>query len=67
MDDPAKSAESTLREVGFSGSPDGRARLVSPDDQIAAGVSPDYIRISVGIEDVNDITDDLDQALKASQ
>jgi O-acetylhomoserine (thiol)-lyase len=33
----------------------------------AAGVSDDYIRLSVGIEDVEDIKADLDQALKASQ
>ncbi|PLX99293.1 MAG: O-acetylhomoserine aminocarboxypropyltransferase [Desulfuromonas sp.] len=40
---------------------------LSEADQIAAGVSPDYIRVSVGIEDVEDIIADLDQALKASQ
>ncbi len=40
---------------------------LSEQEQIAAGVSPDYIRVSVGIEDVEDIIADLDQALKASQ
>jgi O-acetylhomoserine (thiol)-lyase len=40
---------------------------LSDKEQLAAGVSPDYIRISVGIEDVEDIIEDLDQALKASQ
>ena len=40
---------------------------LSDEEQVAAGVSPDYIRVSVGIEDVQDILDDLDQALKASQ
>lgn len=30
---------------------------------IEAGVLPDLIRLSVGIEDVNDIIADLDQAL----
>jgi len=40
---------------------------LSDEEQIASGVSPDYIRVSVGIEDVQDILDDLDQALKASQ
>lgn len=40
---------------------------LSADEQIAAGVSPDYVRVSVGIEDVSDIIADLDQALKASQ
>jgi len=40
---------------------------LSDEEKVAAGVSPDYIRVSVGIEDIQDITDDLDQALKASQ
>lgn len=31
---------------------------------IAAGVSPDYIRISVGLEDPQDIIDDFEQAFK---
>lgn len=35
-------------------------------EQEAAGVTADYIRISVGIEDVADIIADLDQALKTS-
>lgn len=33
----------------------------------SAGVQPDLIRLSIGIEDGQDIIDDLDQALKASQ
>ncbi len=33
----------------------------------AAGISDDYIRVSVGLEDVDDIKADLDQALAASQ
>jgi O-acetylhomoserine (thiol)-lyase len=40
---------------------------LSDAEQIAAGVSPDYIRVSVGIEDVQDIIEDLDQALASSQ
>jgi O-acetylhomoserine (thiol)-lyase len=40
---------------------------LSAEEQVAAGVSPDFIRVSVGIEDVEDIIADLDQALKASQ
>ena len=31
------------------------------------GVTPDFIRLSVGIEDVEDIIADLDQALKVAQ
>ncbi len=37
------------------------------EERIAAGVPADLIRISVGIEDVEDIIEDLDQALVASQ
>jgi O-acetylhomoserine (thiol)-lyase len=40
---------------------------LSPEDQAAAGVEPELIRISVGIEHPNDIIADLEQALKASQ
>jgi O-acetylhomoserine (thiol)-lyase len=36
-------------------------------DQVAAGVTPDMVRLSVGLEDIEDILWDLDQALKASQ
>jgi O-acetylhomoserine (thiol)-lyase len=38
------------------------------DDELRqTGVSPDFVRLSVGIEDVRDIIADLDQALTASQ
>ena len=40
---------------------------LSEQEQATAGVSPEYIRLSVGIEDADDIIADLDQALKASQ
>jgi O-acetylhomoserine (thiol)-lyase len=36
---------------------------LTPAEQAATGVTPDFIRISVGIEDVEDIIADLDQAL----
>ena len=36
-------------------------------DQVAAGVTPDMVRLSVGLEDVDDILWDLSQALDASQ
>ena len=39
---------------------------MNPDEQRAAGVTPDLIRISVGIEHVDDIVADLDQALAAA-
>ncbi|MBT8341769.1 MAG: O-acetylhomoserine aminocarboxypropyltransferase/cysteine synthase [Desulfatitalea sp.] len=37
---------------------------LSEAEQLAAGVTPDFIRLSVGIEDIEDIRADLDQALK---
>lgn len=36
---------------------------LSEEDQKAAGVTPDMIRLSIGIEDVEDLIYDLDQAL----
>jgi O-acetylhomoserine (thiol)-lyase len=38
-------------------------RQMSPAEQLKAGVAPEAIRISIGIEHVADIIDDLDQAL----
>ena len=39
-------------------------RQLSDEELIAGGVGPDLIRLSVGIENVEDIIDDLKQALK---
>ncbi len=39
---------------------------LSPEEQQATGVTPEFIRLSVGIEDVEDILEDLDQALRAA-
>lgn len=36
---------------------------LTPEEQAATGVTPDFIRLSIGIEDVEDIIEDLDQAL----
>jgi O-acetylhomoserine (thiol)-lyase len=36
---------------------------LSPEEQATAGVSPDFVRLSIGIEDIDDILWDLDQAL----
>ena len=36
---------------------------LTPKQQIAAGVSDDLIRLSIGIENISDIIDDLEQAL----
>lgn len=40
-------------------------RQLSDEQLIAAGVRPDLIRLSVGIEDINDILNDIDQAMKS--
>jgi O-acetylhomoserine (thiol)-lyase len=39
-------------------------RQLSEEQQIAAGVGPDMIRISVGLETLDDILWDIDQALQ---
>jgi len=39
---------------------------LTTEEQKAAGVSPEFIRLSVGIEDVADILADLDQAIRAA-
>jgi len=41
-------------------------RQLSEEDQIAAGVPPDMIRLSVGLETLDDILWDIDQALNAA-
>ncbi len=38
---------------------------LSDEEQKAAGVSPDFIRLSIGLEDIEDILWDLDQALNS--
>jgi O-acetylhomoserine (thiol)-lyase len=40
---------------------------LADDQQLEAGVTKDLVRVSVGIEDLNDIIWDLDQAIAASQ
>lgn len=39
-------------------------RQLSEQELIAAGVSPDLIRVSVGIEHIDDLKADFDQALR---
>jgi O-acetylhomoserine (thiol)-lyase len=41
-------------------------RQMSPQEQLAAGVGPGSIRLSVGIEHIDDILADLDQSLAAA-
>jgi O-acetylhomoserine (thiol)-lyase len=40
---------------------------LTDEEQAATGVRPEYVRVSVGIEDIEDILADFDQALLASQ
>ncbi|MGD0573026.1 MAG: homocysteine synthase [Sedimentisphaerales bacterium] len=40
---------------------------LNESEQLAAGVTPDYIRVSVGTENIDDIIADFEQALKTSQ
>ena len=39
---------------------------LADDEQFETGVTPDFIRLSIGLETVDDLIDDLDQALKAA-
>jgi O-acetylhomoserine (thiol)-lyase len=41
-------------------------RQLSEEQQRAAGAAPNVVRLSIGIEDVNDLIADLDQALAAA-
>ena len=36
---------------------------LSDEEKLASGVTPGYIRLSIGIEHIDDIIDDIDQAL----
>ncbi len=40
---------------------------LSPEEQLAAGVSESYVRLSIGIEHIDDILADLEQALAAAE
>jgi len=40
---------------------------LTPEEQVSTGVTDDYVRLSIGLESVDDIIADLDQALKKSQ
>ena len=45
---------------------DGHQGEAAPGQQLAAGVPPDMVRISVGLEHIDDILWDIDQALAKS-
>ena len=40
---------------------------LSPEERLSTGVTDDFIRLSVGTEDIRDILEDLEQAIRASQ
>ena len=40
---------------------------LTPEEQAETGVTQDYIRLSIGLEDVEDIKADIDQALRAAK
>jgi O-acetylhomoserine (thiol)-lyase len=42
-------------------------RQLSPEEAASAGVTPDMVRLSIGIEHIDDIIADVEQALQASQ
>jgi len=42
-------------------------RQLSEEEKVACGVTDDMVRLSVGLEDIDDILWDLDQALEESQ
>ena len=37
---------------------------MTAEEQLEGGITPDFIRMSVGIEDAEDLIADIDQALK---
>lgn len=40
---------------------------LTPEERISTGVTEDLVRLSVGLEDIADLINDLDQALKATE
>jgi len=40
---------------------------LTPEEQAETGVTQDYVRLSIGLEDVEDIKADIDQALRATK
>ena len=41
-------------------------RQLTPEQQVAAGAAPNVVRLSIGIEDADDLITDLDRALSAA-
>jgi O-acetylhomoserine (thiol)-lyase len=41
-------------------------RQLSESELVAAGIRPETIRLSIGLEHIDDLIDDIDQALSAA-
>jgi cystathionine beta-lyase/cystathionine gamma-synthase len=41
-------------------------RALTPEQRLAVGISPGFVRLALGIEDAADLMADLDQALAAA-
>ena len=57
---------SATRAAWRSIRPARRIRSSRRAEQLATGVTPGYVRLSIGIEHIDDILADLDQALDAA-
>ena len=53
-------------QVGGRGKAGGIKLVSNEEELLAAGVTPGYVRLSIGIEHPDDIIADLDQALNSS-
>ena len=42
-------------------------RQLTPEEQLASGVTPDTIRLCIGIEHIDDIIEDIEQAMAAAR
>ncbi len=40
---------------------------LSPEEQLATGVTPDFVRLSIGLEHIDDILADIEQALEKAE
>ena len=54
-----------MRAASRSIRPRPRTRSSRAEEQAQTGVTPGYVRLSIGIEHIDDILADLDQALAA--
>jgi len=61
-------AFSDLRNVRLATHPASTThRQLSPAELAQAGVSEDMVRLSIGIEHIDDLIEDIEQALRKSQ